>query len=321
MRTFKGCLRPGQSVLLKTALSEAACGTELRLRRYLINATSAGSVLGTPAFSISLCNYDRQVSVLSGGDLEFLEARMVCCDGACSCADGSQPVQCFADPCSVAPACDQGECVANYCAGCNAEFYDAFGHAACKDPSECRNDADCAQGTWCRQAQTTENLEIYECAPFVGEGSRCHGFTLPWLYERCESGLTCDTPDLVDDATGICRKRCDNQRDCKEQSYCASDKLCDDDGACERAVDCQLPGNPYGHVACVGHAVCAEQSCGWTCEAPECLDLAGLDLGTCEAILGWAVVNGHCTQLSGCSAQDLRLFETADECRSTCELR
>ncbi|HTU63496.1 MAG TPA: hypothetical protein VMF89_33770, partial [Polyangiales bacterium] len=176
------------------------------------------------------------------------------------------PVQCFADPCSVAPACTEGECVANYCGGCNAEFYDTFGHAVCEDPSECRTDTDCPQGTWCRQAQTSENLEIYECAPFVGEGARCHGFTLPWLYERCEPSLTCDTPDGVDDATGICRKSCDSNRDCKEPSYCATDKLCDDDGACERDLDCNLPGNVYGHIECVGRGVCAEQRCGWECE-------------------------------------------------------
>ena len=265
VRTFKGCLRAKQSVVLKTPLSDAACGTELRLRRYLIHGTGAGSLLGAPVLSISLCNYDRQVSVLTARDLEFLEARMVCCDGTCGCADGSQPLQCFADPCTVAPVCAEGECVANYCGGCHAEHYDLFGHAVCEDPSECQTDADCPQGTWCRQAQTSENVELYECAPFVGEGARCHGFTLPWLYERCEPSLTCDTPDGVDDATGICRKRCDNDRDCKELSYCASDKLCDDDGACERDQDCELPGNVYGHIECVGHGACVDQHCGWEC--------------------------------------------------------
>ncbi|HTU59696.1 MAG TPA: hypothetical protein VMF89_14695, partial [Polyangiales bacterium] len=47
VRTFKGCLRAKQSVVLKTPVSDAACGTELRLRRYLIHGTAAGSVLGT----------------------------------------------------------------------------------------------------------------------------------------------------------------------------------------------------------------------------------------------------------------------------------
>lgn len=266
VRTFKGCLRAKQGVVLKTPVSEASCGTELPLRRYLIHGNAAGSALGTPVLSISLCNYDRQVSVLTSKDLEYLESRMVCCEGSCSCADGSDPVQCFADPCSVAPACEEGECVANYCGGCRAEFYDTFGHAVCEDPNECKTDADCPPNSWCRQAQTSQNLEIYECAPFVGEGARCEGFTLPWLYERCEPSLVCDTPDGVADATGICRKRCERKRDCKKPEYCASDKLCDEDGACETDEDCNMPGNVYGHIACVGHGVCVDQRCGWECD-------------------------------------------------------
>jgi hypothetical protein len=278
VRTFKGCLHAGQRVLLKTPEASASCGAELRLRRYLINGTSAGSLLGTPTLSISLCNYDRQLSVLTAGDLRYLERRTVCCDGVCSCADGSQPVQCFADPCSGAPACDQGECIANYCGGCHAEYYDSLGHAVCEDPSECKTDADCPQGSWCRQAQSSDTEPVYECAPFVGEEARCEGFTLPWLYERCEPGLTCDAPDGVEDATGICRKHCESNRDCKEQSYCASDKLCDDDGACEQQIDCNLVGNLYGHIECVGHGICIEQRCNWRCGQSGCADnTCGLD--------------------------------------------
>jgi len=80
VRTFKGCLRTKQSVILKTPLSGAACGTELLLRRYLIHGTAAGSENGATVLSISLCNYDRQVSVLSARDLEYLEARLDECD-------------------------------------------------------------------------------------------------------------------------------------------------------------------------------------------------------------------------------------------------
>jgi hypothetical protein len=89
------------------------------------------------------------------------------------------------------------------------------------------------------------------------------------LFERCEPGLTCDTPDGIADAPGICRKSCSSDKDCKETDYCASDKLCDEDGACEKVDDCNLPGNNYAHIECVGHATCeADYRCGWQCGTP-----------------------------------------------------
>jgi eight-cysteine-cluster-containing protein len=67
-----------------------------------------------------------------------LAGRSVCCGDECSCADGSSPVSCFADPCEVTPACSEADvCVANYCGGCNAEFYDASGYAVCQAPAAC----------------------------------------------------------------------------------------------------------------------------------------------------------------------------------------
>jgi len=319
-RIFKGCLQEGQRVILKTPVSSATCGAELRFRRYLINGQRAGEFLGVPVLSITLCSYDRQVSELTERDLGFLNGRMVCC-GDCTCADGSEPVQCLVDPCSVAPACDEGACVANYCGGCNAEFYDAFGEAVCEGPTECKSDADCAADAWCREVKSDGTTEpSYACVPFVGEGARCNGFTLPWMYERCEPHLTCDTPDYVADAPGVCRRSCERSEDCPSGSYCASDKLCEEDGACEREVDCSLPGNDYGHIECVGHGVCSlEGACGWVCEAPECVDVAGFDFGPCDAVLGWGVSDGSCRELSGCSAGDFVLFGSGEECKKACD--
>lgn len=321
-RTFKGCLQPSAVVFLRTPVSSATCGALLALQQpYLINGNDAGTFLGVPMLSISLCSYNIQVSALTDHDRAFLEGRTVCCGDACTCADGTQPVNCFADPCSVAPACAEGKCVANYCGGCNAEFYDAGGNAVCQNPpSGCKTDADCGTDQWCRQAKSDGTTPLsYECVPFVGEGASCDGFTIPWLYERCEPGLTCDTPDFVADASGICRRSCASNDDCKGGQYCASDKLCDDDGTCEREVDCNLPGNDYAHIECVGHGTCGDdRRCGWTCAAPECVDLAGLNFGPCDAVLGWGVQAGRCTQLSGCDAGGFKLFATGEECRKAC---
>jgi hypothetical protein len=319
-RTFKGCLRAGQRVLLKTPAAGETCGADLRARRYLINGSRVRGFLGTPVLSISLCSYDREVSQLTERDQKFLEGRNVCCGDQCACADGSQPVQCFAEPCSVAPPCDAGVCEANYCGGCRAEFYDPRGEPVCQGPTACKSDDDCESDSWCRETAfdpTTEPRS--ECVPFVGEGASCGGFTAPPDYERCAPGLTCDAPSFEDDAPGVCRPRCESDADCGEGSYCASDRMCDVHGACELELDCSMPGNNYAHIACVGHGVCAAQGrCGWACEAPECLDLLGFDFGPCDAVLGWAVIGGQCTNVSGCTAGEHVLFASEEACRTTC---
>jgi hypothetical protein len=183
--------------------------------------------------------------------------------------------------------------------------------------SQCKSDADCTSGTWCRQTQDGGN----ECVPFVGEGKSCNGFTVPWLYERCEPHLTCDTPPFVADAPGVCRSSCKSNADCKAAQYCASDKLCHDDATCDFSVDCNLEGNAYPHILCVGYGVCSDSSCGWQCGEPRCLDLFGYDFGPCDAVLGWGVVQGACTTISGCSSNGFELFASEKECVSACSSR
>jgi len=141
-RTFQGCSKPGQLVGLFTAASSAPCGVELSLGvEYLITAQRDP---GTDRLSISLCGYNRPVGDLTARDLQFLETRRRCCGDECACVAGN-PVQCFADPCSV-QSCPEGDCVANFCGGCFAEFYDDLGRAVC---TPCESDADCAFGLLC----------------------------------------------------------------------------------------------------------------------------------------------------------------------------
>ena len=46
------------------------------------------------------------------------------------CPPGVDLVNCFVDPCLLAtcPAHPTAVCVANFCGGCNAEFFDALGN-------------------------------------------------------------------------------------------------------------------------------------------------------------------------------------------------
>jgi eight-cysteine-cluster-containing protein len=245
-RVFKGCLEEAQLVVLTTPSSSAACGALLSTNRdYLINGDAAGTLLGLPRLDITLCDYNLPWVQLTQHDRDFLNGRMVCCGDDCQCADGSAPVSCFVDPCEVAAPCPDGKCVANYCGGCNAEFYDESGYAVCG--GSCASNADCAEG-----------------------------------------------------------------------EYCSSDNSCVADGSCRREIDCNLEGNDYPHIECVGHGVCDGATCGWECESPQCVDLLGFDFGPCDAVLGVGVIDGQCSTISGCSAEPFQLFETLEECRRTC---
>ncbi|MBT8342871.1 MAG: hypothetical protein HKP58_13730 [Desulfatitalea sp.] len=243
---FKGCLSTDRYVILRTPSSSAACGITLRTGdEYLINGNASGTYWGFTQLSVGLCDYNPLFSALSDEDLDFLYSRLVCCSDACICADGSRPVNCFVDPCEVAPDCPDGKCQANYCGGCTAEFYDANGYA-------------------------------------------------------------------------VCENKCQDDADCPEDQYCASDHMCEDDGRCERDVDCNLLGNVFLHIQCVGYGVCDSFMCGWVCGLPQCVDVAGYDFGACEMILGWGVIDGRCTLVSGCGSDGFYFFATEKECQTAC---
>jgi eight-cysteine-cluster-containing protein len=160
--TFKGCVKVGRFVVLTTPSSSAACGASLESgTEYLINGDRDGSVLGLPRLAITLCGHNVPVDDLSRREREFLDGRTVCCGDDCRCADGSEPVQCFANPCDVAPACaEAASCEAHYCGGCNAELYDESGQAVCEAGAvgSCGSDADCIQTGCSGQVCATEDV-------------------------------------------------------------------------------------------------------------------------------------------------------------------
>ncbi len=326
-QAYKGCLGGSSLVILTTARDGAACGVALEAgESYLLNGLDDASFLGIPRLGIGLCGYNVLARDLTEHDREFLRGRTVCCGDECQCADGSAPVACFVDPCSVAPACSEAvECVANYCGGCNAEFYDASGYAVCQGASSCVADADCPADQWCRQAPPEDPASPsdprFECVPFAFAGESCEGFTLPWDFDQCEPSLVCDHRPFIADAPGICHAPCLTDADCALEEYCASDGLCDADGGCEISADCNLDGNSFVHPACVGYGVCGElgRGCGWQCGAPGCADTSGYDFGPCDAVLGWGVNNGNCVELSGCASGPFELFATSEQCEAACE--
>jgi len=322
-KPYKGCTDAGEIVLLSTPGSSASCGARLELGvEHLVHADRRGSIFGIPKLAINACDYNLPVKELNDHDREFLDGRQVCCGDECSCADGSEPVQCFADPCEVAPLCaEAATCEANYCGGCNAEFHDASGYLVCQAAAdECASDADCPADEWCRPAEGGRGVvdPRYECVPFVNEGDSCEGFTLPQFFERCAPGLVCDTVDFIADAPGVCRAPCSCDAECDAAEYCATDGTCDPDGQCEFALDCNLEGNSFVHPECSGYGTCEPfEGCGWTCGDVSCVDLWGNDFGNCDAVLGWGVYGGACRELSGCSSP-VALYESQTACEAAC---
>ena len=49
-----------------------------------------------------------------------------------------------------------------------------------------------------------------------------------------------------------------------------------------------------------------------------CDDLAGIDFGLCEALLGWGMLDGSCQAISGCPPSPVPLFASQAACEEAC---
>ena len=332
---YKGCYKRGQTIFVESAASGAACGVSLEKGKvYLLNGDIVTGVFGKPALHVGLCGYNVPWSALSADQKDWLRGRWVCCDGKCACADGQPPVQCFVDPCMVND-CPTGTCEANYCGGCLAEFYTEDGLAWCNpcDGDEdcawnqhcsaagecvggCTTDADCPGDQWCSPTQGGGT----ECKPFQQEGEWCGGFTPVWAQSKCAPGLVCtDFPPFIADAPGTCRAPCKEDSDCGSGQYCSSSGYCRDDGACWENTDCNLAGNHWPHIECVGYGYCGDDGqCGWECGVAECQDLSDVFFGFCDMLLGVAIVDGSCQYVSGCDDYGYSFFNSMDACNKAC---
>lgn len=133
LKDFRDAQPAGTVVTVVTSASTASCGTSLQIgQRYVLFANDA-NIGGAPRWSTNSCLGNMPISQLTVDERLYLRSREVLNpNGSFTCADTTIPlVNCFADPCSVTPACPGAVCSANYCGGCNAEFYDSFGYPAC----------------------------------------------------------------------------------------------------------------------------------------------------------------------------------------------
>ena len=336
---FGGCAKKNDWVIVKTNSGSAACGVDMdEGKTYLLFGDEIPSMWTVSVHSVNSCDPNQKVSSLSASERSWLMARTVCCEKDCACVAGQPTVSCFANPCDFAD-CPSGTCQANYCGGCNAEFYSETGELVCapcasdEDCSwnfhclsqaggggvcvpECEEDADCNEGYWCA---LINEMNDKGCKPYQEEGESCGGFTPPWGISKCKPGLSCtDYSPMIPDLPGRCRKPCAGDQDCLKSQYCSSSQFCRDMGACFALSDCSMPSNSFSVVDCEGFPTCENGSCGWTCGSDPCTDLGGVNFGACEMILGWAPIGGKCTLVSGCGDQGYTFFDFEFECQSQC---
>ncbi len=341
---YKGCLKVGGWVYVRTASSSAACGLTLQKgAQYLLNGTlDTSGAYAAHVISVNSCGYNRAISQLTQADRKYLLSRYNCCGKTCACTNGKQPVNCFVDPCQVS-GCPSGECESNYCGGCNAEFYDGNGNQTCTPCSGsadcawgqtctdgmcvgvCHSNEECGKGFWCRPTEESAMLGapilIGTCTAYQEEGESCGGFVPSWFATQCAPGLVCtDTPPFIADVPGVCRQPCETDEGCPESQYCGSNNVCRADGACFEHNDCYDSGNSYITVKCLGYATCGQGKCNYKCGNILCADVAETDFGFCDMFMGYGVVNGKCTGISGCGSDVFKFWPTLSECKAGCGL-
>ncbi len=80
------------------------------------------------------------------------------------------------------------------------------------------------------------------------------------------------------------------------------------DGSCTLIIGCSSP------VPLFASQAGCEEAC---LPQPTCDDLANVDFGPCDAVLGYGVVGGECVEITGCDSP-VPLFSTAEECLLEC---
>jgi hypothetical protein len=96
-------------------------------------------------------------------------------------------------------------------------------------------------------------------------------------------------------------------------------------GACTPVSGCgYVIGNVDYTLAFTTSMKDCDVNCGGLSFAEECTDVNGVDFGPCDMFMGYALVNGICTSISGCGyiVEDMdytaTFVQTLDECNTLC---
>jgi hypothetical protein len=204
---FKGCIERRELVILQTNAESAACGARFELgSQQLLFTTAAGQRFGVPVLSTGTCSGNRAWSELNNDEKGFLATRFNCCGETCACV-GTELANCFVNPCDVSTCAEpDAVCEANYCGGCNAEWFtpDGLPVPSC-DPQ--KPECDAPNRKYVSRDQKTCQLIDFICeagVPFVDDCG-CGCVTRPEPVAPCRhsgcSGERCLGPDDEDVVT------------------------------------------------------------------------------------------------------------------------
>lgn len=183
------------------------------------------------------------------------------------------------------------ECKLN--SDCKSGFCD-LNQGVCVD---CLADKDCSNGDACTLAFCVDG----GCeSRFLADGIVCDDKNSCTKGETCLAG-TCQGGYVIPGCV---------PKDLDQDGYAVEDGDCDDSNP---------DVNPGVKESCDG----IDNNCnGLIDEAcnPSCVDLAGWDFGMCEMFMGYGLVDGKCTGLSGCGCKDACdfIFESLEVCQKTC---
>lgn len=237
-----------------------------------------------------------------------------CQEGSCAkvcgeflCKDGSNPVNCFASPCSVDKCEDAVSCADDYCGGCNSIHFNAAGSQVCAANNDtetpitadvqkpCKSDVECSSPT-----ETVERA-------FSSDGSYCsQGFCKE--YGSCDTDLDCLNP-----SNSYVSAACLGYVECQEGT-CGV--VCDDTGSqCKDGsgvVACKA--RPCEVDKCEGGVSCVDDYCG-DCNAIH-FDSAGNEVCVDNTFTGTVILT--CTNDDDCGNEE---YCASDKCMafSTCE--
>lgn len=151
-----------------------------------------------------------------------------------------------------------------------------------------------------------------ECAAISGCGWEVGGIDYsPYSFESFEDCEACITSDPCMDLADVDFGLCDMAMG-----------IAIINGECQGISGC---GWEVGGVDYSPYFFDDLESCNACVSGEECFDLEGVDFGPCEAILGVGVLNGSCTQISGCgwnvegTDYSVYSYDSMADCQLECE--
>ncbi len=180
----------------------------------------------------------------------------------------------------------------------------------------CSSDSDCDDGYFCLEG-FCQPKEIYPCSSNADCGP----------MQVCKEGICVNNGGQCKDLGGIDLGACEMvvgvglvNGQCIFLSGCGCGDYCD--YIFESAEECQEACGQQ--IPCVTDADCGPM---FYCMAGVCVqngvlcqDLAGVDFGFCDMVVGVGIVNGQCAGISGCGcgAYCDSIFNTLQECQENC---